>query len=75
MVELSTQDHLDALRTIRTVDGFVEYVTVNGTPTEGALAEAVWRHLSGQALSYELASTIYSKCGYRPFVGYPLQRI
>ena len=71
----TTQQHLDHFRTLDNPD-LVAYVRENGSPTEGALAEAVWRLLSGNdtKVRSDVASQLYRQCGYEPFKGYPLVR-
>jgi len=52
-----------------------ELVETSGVPTEGAFAETLWRHLSGNHIEPKLAEEFYLVCGYKPFKGYPLERL
>lgn len=57
-------------------DELLEIVHEAGYPTEGYLAEWLWRHLNvlgNSALS--IASEIYTALGYNAFEGYPLKRL
>lgn len=47
----------------------------SGYPTEGPLAEAIWRHSNREhGMSLRDAKYWMEHMGYKPFVGYPLQR-
>jgi hypothetical protein len=54
-------------------DALVCEVHARRRPTEGELAELIWRMCS-TIMDEETGRKLYARCGYEPFRGYPLTR-
>lgn len=69
---------LDQLREFYREGGvnlLVRRIQEEGCPTSNAFAEALWHLLSGNhGIPQQDALFVYTKCGYLPFKGLPLQR-
>ena len=72
---MTTKEYFDKMWEMK-AEEVSRLMVENGSPTEGALAEALWHFLSSNKTKFspETCSSIYDAAGYVPFSGYPLQR-
>lgn len=54
---------------------FIEEARKRGNPTNDEFAESFWRWSNSQSVSYQLAAQTMREAGYKPFPGFPLQRL
>jgi hypothetical protein len=54
---------------------FIEEARKRGNPTNDEFAERLWRWSNSQSVSYQLAAQTMREAGYKPFQGFPLQRL
>ena len=54
---------------------FIEEARKRGNPTNDDFAESLWRWSNSQSVSYQVAAQTMREAGYKPFCGFPLQRL
>lgn len=62
------------LRVMEQAQEIIRLAQAEGCPTEGDFAAHVWMWSNSRDVAPELAIRTMTAAGYRPFVGYPLQR-